>query len=116
MTDNGFFTDTAWLDDFLANPDHDWGPGNPPLGGFNYGAALLWGSFLYERGGVELMTAITAEPTDGWARVDAVLAAVGDPSNAWGLYLEMIVATHLDDPELGYGFTSFDARVRGGRP
>lgn len=108
MTANGFFTDTDWLDSFLANPDQNWGPGSPALGGFNYGAALLWGTFLYERGGVDLMTAITSEPTDDWAGVDAALDAVGDPRDAWGLYLDMIVATYVDDPALGYGFASFE--------
>lgn len=108
MTVNGFFTDTDWLAGFLADPDKNWGPGNPPLGGFDYGAALLWGTFLWERGGAPLMTAITAEPTDDWAGLDAALDAVGDDRDAWDLYLDLLVAIYLDDPELGYGFTSFD--------
>ncbi|MCA9709794.1 MAG: hypothetical protein KDK70_28400 [Myxococcales bacterium] len=108
MTANGFFTDTAWLDDFAADPDQNWGPGSPALGGFNYGAALLWGSFLWERGGAPLMTAITAEPTDGWVGLDAALDAVGDDRDAFDLYLDMIVAAYLDDPGAGYGFTSFE--------
>lgn len=108
MTANGYFTDVDWLLDFLAEPDQNWGPGGPELGGFNYGAALLWGTFLWERGGIELMTAITAEPTDGWVGLDAALDTVADDRDAWSLYLDMIVATYLDDPALGYGFTSFE--------
>ena len=108
MTANGFFTDTDWLDSFLANPDQNWGPGNPELGGFNYGAALLWGSFLWERGGAPLMTAITAEPSDDWAGIDAALDTVGDDRDAWDLYLDMIVAVYVDDPGMGYGFSSFE--------
>lgn len=108
MTANGFFTDVDWLDDFISDPDQNWGPGNPPLGGFNYGAALLWGTFLWERGGIPLMTAITAEPTDGWEGLDAALAAVGDDRAAWDLYLDMTIAIYLDDPALGHGFASFD--------
>lgn len=108
MTANGFFTDTDWLADFLADPDQNWGPGDPALGGFNYGAALLWGSYLWERGGIPLMTAITAEPSDDWAGIDAALDSVGDDREAFDLYLDMIVATYLDDPAAGYGFTSFE--------
>ncbi|MEM9458667.1 MAG: hypothetical protein AAGF11_31110 [Myxococcota bacterium] len=108
MTANGFFTDTDWLASFLANPDQNWGPGDPPIGDFNYGGALLWGSFLWERGGIPLMTAITAEPADDWAGLDAALATVGDDADAWSLYLDMIVAVYLDAPELGYGFESFE--------
>lgn len=108
MTANGFFTDTDWLASFLADPDQNWGPGDPELGDFNYGGALLWGSFLWERGGIPLMTAITAEPTDDWAGLDAALATVGDDADAWSLYLDMIVAVYLDAPELGYGFESFE--------
>jgi hypothetical protein len=108
MTVNGFFTDTDWLADFLGEPDQNWGPGDPELGSFNYGAALLWGTFLWERGGPDLMAAITAEPTDDWAGLDAALASVGDDKTAWELYQDLMVAIYLDDPALGYGFTFFD--------
>ncbi len=108
MTVNGFFTDIDWLDDFLADPDQNWGPGDPELGGFNYGAALLWGTFLWERGGPELMAAITSEPSDDWAGLDAALASVGDDKTAWELYQDLMVAIYLDDPDLGYGFAFFD--------
>lgn len=107
MTANGFFTDDEWLDDFRLDPDQDWGPGGVDFGSFNYGAGLLWGTFLYERGGVELMTAITAEPANGWAGLDAALASVGD-DDAWSVYLEMAVAMVADRPDLGYGFAAFD--------
>lgn len=108
MTANGFFTDTDWLSDFLADPDQNWGPGAPDLGGLNYGAALLWGTYLWERGGPPLMHAITHEAADDWAGLDAALATVGDDASAYQLYLDMLVAVYLDAPELGYGFESFD--------
>ena len=108
MTANGFFTDTAWLESFASDPDQNWGPGDPELGDFNYGAALLWGTALWERGGPPLMTAITAEAADGWEGIDAALDAVGDERDAWDLYLDMVVAVYVDAPELGYGFSSFD--------
>jgi hypothetical protein len=107
MTANGFFTDDEWLDDFRLDPDQDWGPGGVDFGSFNYGAGLLWGTFLYERGGAPLMTAITAEASDGWAGLDAALASVGDDA-AFDVFLEMAVAMVADRPELGYGFAAFD--------
>ena len=108
MTANGFFTDDEWLDDFRLAPDQDWGPGGVDFGTFNYGAGLLWGTFLYERGGPALMTAITAEQANGWAGLDAALASVGEPSDSWSLFLDMGVAMVADRPDLGHGFAAFD--------
>lgn len=108
MTANGFFTDDEWLDDFRLAPDQDWGPGGVDFGTFNYGAGLLWGTFLYERGGAELMQAITAEPGNGWAGLDAALLEVGDDRDAWSTFLDMGVAMVADRPELGHGFAAFD--------
>jgi len=108
MTANGFFTDVEWLQSFVDDPDQDWGPGDPELADFNYGAALLWGTALWERGGPPLMTAITAEPTNGWEGLDAALDSLGDPRDAWELYLDFVVAVYVDDPALGYGFASID--------
>ena len=108
MTVNGFYTDDGWVDSFVSNPDINWGPGDPDHGAQHYGAFLLWGTFLWERGGAELMLAITEEPADGWAGLDAALADTGDDASAWDLFLDMIVAIYLDDPDLGYGFDSFD--------
>lgn len=108
MTANGFFTDDEWLDDFRLAPDQDWGPGGVDFGTFNYGAGLLWGTFLYERGGAPLMAAITAEPGNGWAGLDAALQATGEAGDAWSLFLDMGVAMVADRPELGHGFAAFD--------
>src|SRR5688572_12678815 len=55
MTVNGFFTDGEWLDDFLRDTNVAWGPGiDDPLA-YHYGAGLLFGSFLWERGGRVLL-------------------------------------------------------------
>jgi hypothetical protein len=108
MTANGFFTDLDWLDDFMANPDQNWGPAAAGFGEFNYGAGLLWGTFLWERGGPDLMRAITAEPATDWEGLDAALATVGDDKTAWELYQDMMVAIYIDRPEAGYGFDFFD--------
>jgi hypothetical protein len=108
MTANGFFTDQTWLDDFRLNPDQPWGPSGVDFGEFNYGAGLLWGTFLWEKGGPELMAAITAEPLNDWAGLDAALATANIDDDAWSLFLEMAVAMVLDRPDRGYGFTAFD--------
>lgn len=107
MSANGFFTDDAWLDDFRLDPDQDWGPGGVDFGSFNYGAGLLWGTYLYERGGASLMAAITAEPANGWNGLDAALASVGE-DEAWSVFLDMTVAMVADRPDLGHGFAAFD--------
>ncbi|HET6583885.1 MAG TPA: hypothetical protein VFG69_10560 [Nannocystaceae bacterium] len=108
MTANGFFTDDEWLDEFRLDPDVAWGPSGVDFGTFDYGAGLLWGTFLWEKGGPELMAAITAEPANGWEGLDAALASVAIDDDAWSLFLEMGVAMVLDRPDLGYGFTAFD--------
>src|SRR5262249_9783842 len=46
MTVNGFFTDKAWLDDWLATPDVNWGPGVVDHAKIHYGGCLVFGSFL----------------------------------------------------------------------
>ena len=112
MTVNGFFTDGDWLDDFLRNTNVAWGPGvDDPLQ-YHYGAGLLYGSYLWEHGGRGLLRAITSESLDDWAGIDAALATTGDASDAWSLFLDMGLATFLDDPATGYSFDSLDV---GGR-
>jgi hypothetical protein len=112
MTVNGFFTDGEWLDDFLRATNVAWGPGlDDPLA-YHYGAGLLFGSYLWERGGRSLLHAITSEPSNDWAGIDAALAATGDSSDAWNVYLDMGLAAFLDDPRTGYSFDSFDLQGR----
>lgn len=108
MTVNGFFTDGDWLDDFLRNPNVEWGPGvDDPLQ-YHYGAGLLFGSYLWEHGGRSLLRAITSEPLDDWAGIDAALATTGDAKDAWSLFLDMGLATFLDDPATGFAFDAFE--------
>jgi hypothetical protein len=108
MTVNGFFTDVDWLNDFLGNTNVSWGPGvDDPLE-YHYGAGLLYGSYLWEHGGRGLLRAITSEPLDDWAGIDAALAATGDTSDAFDLFLDMGLAAFFDDPTTGYAFESFE--------
>ena len=108
MTVNGFFTDQLWLEAYRRNPNVDWGPGAADATSFHYGAGLLWGSFLWERGGAALLGAIVRTPADGWEGLDAALISTGMTSSAWQLYREYMVAAYLDRPDLGYGIQSFD--------
>jgi hypothetical protein len=110
MTVNGYFTDAEWVASFLRNSNQQWGPGLTEPQDFNYGAGLLFGSFLWERGGAELLSAITREPRNGWAGIDAALAASGDPDDGFGVFLDMAVAAYVDDAESGYSFAAFDPR------
>lgn len=108
MTVNGYFTDQAWLSDFLANPNQDWGPNGRDVTSVHYGACLAWGTYLWEQGGTELMRGVTEESANGWQGVDAALRAFGDGRTAWELFLEMGAALYFDEPERGLGFRSFD--------
>ncbi len=108
MTANGFFTDGDWLDAFLENPNDAWGPGvDDPLT-YQYGAGLLFGTYLWEKGGRSLLRAITSEPLNDWAGIDAALTTTGSDKDAFGLYLDMGLATFLDDPSTGFSFESFE--------
>lgn len=108
MTVNGFFTDRAWVESFLNDPNTAWGPGLDDALAFDYGAGLLFGTYLWEVGGADLLRAITHEPLDDWEGIDAALASSGQSQSGWDLYLDMALAVGLNDPELGYGFTSFE--------
>lgn len=108
MTVNGFFTDGPALSSYTGNPNVDWGPAGADVTSFHYGAGLAFGTFLWERGGAELMRAVTSETLNGFAGLDAALADTGHTESAWDLFLELGIALHFDAPERGFGFESFD--------
>jgi hypothetical protein len=110
MTVNGFFTDQVWLDGFLNETNVAWGPGVEDARAFHYGAGLLFGTYLWERGGAGLLGAIVEEPLDAWAGIDAALSAVGDPASGFDVFVEMGLSLYLDDPASGYAFDAFDLR------
>jgi hypothetical protein len=107
MTVNGY-GDPDWLASFLEHPNIDWGPGSDDIATFNYGAGLVYGSYLWEQGGPALMGAITREPANGWDGIDAALVSTGHDTTAFQLFLDMAVALYLDDPARGWGFKSLD--------
>jgi hypothetical protein len=108
MTVNGFFTDQVWLESFLNETNVAWGPGVEDARAFHYGAGLLFGSYLWQRGGAALLGAIVKEPLDAWVGIDAALSTVGDAASGFDVFLEMGVALYLDDPASGYAFDAFD--------
>lgn len=109
MVANGFFTtDRALLNQFARRSNVNWGPGLSDSRKYDYGAGLAFGAYLWELGGPELMRAITEDPANGWAGIDAALEATGHARSGSEALLDMAVALWLDDPERGYGFRSFD--------
>ena len=112
MTVNGYFTDEAWLSDYLRNANRDWGPSGADVTTVHYGACLAWGTYLWEQGGPELMKAITREPANGWTGLDAALARVGETRTSWELFVELGAALYYDDSARGYGIDAFDLPTR----
>jgi hypothetical protein len=108
MTVNGFYTDQVWVEGFLNRTNVAWGPGIEDPRDFHYGAGLLFGTYLWEIGGSELLSAITTEPLDDWAGIDAALASTGAGDDGFRLFTDMALAMFLDDPATGYSFESFD--------
>ncbi|HEV8547789.1 MAG TPA: hypothetical protein VGQ57_02155, partial [Polyangiaceae bacterium] len=113
MTVNGFYTDQAWVSGFLQNTNQMWGPGITDAPSFNYGAGLLFGTYLWERGGAPLLSAITHDPAHGFAGLDHALASVGDPLTGFEAFQEMALAVFLNDAANGHGFRSIQL---GGSP
>ena len=104
MLVNGYYTDSGWVSDWLLHTDYNWGPGNEDHGTQHYGAFLLLGAYLWESGGPALLEAITAEPGNGFAGLDAALKATGDTRDGWQVFLDFAVSMGVEDVELGYGF------------
>lgn len=108
MAVNGYFTDEAWLTDFLGDPNIDWGPSGADVTTVHYGACLAFGTYLWEQGGPALMQAVTKEPANGWDGLDAALDSVGEQRTAWDLFLELGAALYFNDAERGLGLRSFE--------
>lgn len=108
MIVNGFYTDQTWVDEFMHNTNQAWGPGVNDVRSFDYGAGLLYGTYLFEHGGADLLNAITHEPANGWTGIDRALASVGDAATGYELFQDMAIAAFLNDPGQGYGFRSIE--------
>ncbi len=105
MLVNGYYTDTAWVQDYA-----DW-PGYPLVtnAGVNYGACLLWGMYLYEQIGQDFMFPLEREPADGITGLDRALNAYGSDESFETLFADWTVANLVRDPmEARYGYAFGD--------
>jgi len=93
----GYHTDIGWLNDYLSNPAvalHD-------LEHVHYGACLLFGTYLYERFGVNFLNLLVADPANGQTGITAQMSASGNPLSMNELLLDWATATIGD--HLGVG-------------
>ena len=89
MTINGYYTDLAWLQDYLHTP-------SAPLyelATVHYGACLLFGSYLYERFGIQFLHSLVSDPAQGEAGFAASLAALNEVISMDELLLDWATAT-----------------------
>ena len=100
---------------FLAQPDLQltaW----PELeySGPHYGASYLLLTYFYEQYGEDALHQLVAEPANGTAGFDAVLARLDPVRRFDDLFADWLVANYLDDPGLAggrYGYTSLEAKT-----
>lgn len=97
MIVTGYDTDIAWLTSFLNTPGVSFFNDDQSM---HYGAALLLGTYLFEAGGADLLTAVTEDPNDGENSLDdqvSELGVAGGYSEFFGDMAAAIVADHLVD-------------------
>jgi len=104
MVLNGF---TAGGSDwsFARRPDTqlDSWPEGPGVAGPNYGAGYLFTAYFLDRFGANATQDLVAEPENGLASVDAVLADVNYPGNYVDFFSDWVMANLLDDSDAGDG-------------
>jgi len=95
----GGYEDTGNLHAYLANPA-------APLETtefVDYGAVLLWGTWLYERFGADFVRALVAAPANGKAGLAAAWASLGQAMTYEETFADWALATVVDGPgALGY--------------
>ncbi len=109
MIVNGYYTDTAWVEDFIDRPDVSWGPGNTEHGDLHYGAALLWGTFLWEQWGSDFMRALVAEASNGFTGIDDTLTSLQPGETSAMAYRNWMVTCWAEgqgatDPAFSFAF------------
>jgi hypothetical protein len=107
MVVNGF-SDDAWFESLLNQPNVNWGPSIEAFTDFHYGMGFVFGAYLWEQGGPDLMRAITQNGSTGWRGIDAALRATGSERNGLAMFLDMGVALYLDAPDGVYGFRGLE--------
>ena len=94
---------------FLAAPNtqlNTWAETDSTLP--HYGAALLFVTYLYERGGVEALRQLSTDAANGLPSVDAVLAGLGGP-DVDTFFADWVLANAVQDARLAdgrYGYQS----------
>jgi len=102
-----------WVGEYLTNLDQSlWFWGSEAS---DYGHAYLFVDYLFERFGTEFITALAANPLDGFAGVDDTLAAMGRNETFDQVYADFLVAAVLNNPSIGDGRFAF-RETSGGSP
>lgn len=114
----GYFTDLAQIDGFAADPQIGLIPSGDDR--VDYGAALLFGDYLYERFGEGLLGEMVAEPQAGISGLEAALTEVGEELSFADLFGQWTAANYADltpgedDFTWGYGLLdppAFDSLI-----
>ncbi|MCS7261093.1 MAG: immune inhibitor A, partial [Anaerolineae bacterium] len=69
----------------------------------HYAASYLFMSYFRERFGEAIMRAVVAEPENGIAGFNAVLARARQPYRFTDIFADWVIANYLDDPAAGHG-------------
>jgi hypothetical protein len=97
----------TWVaNDFATNPNQTLTQANPQ---FNYGAGFLFGTYLLERFGVDFLTALVNEQTDGVVAVENTLANEGHPESFGEVLGDWAMASFLDAPGIAGGPWGYQA-------
>jgi len=99
---------TAWVPSFLNNPNQTLTQDNP---GFNYGAGMLFGTYLLERFGTGFFTDLEADQDNGIVSIDTALASHSTDDTFETVLADWALANFLDAPSVGdgrYGYETFD--------
>ncbi|MBI3927763.1 MAG: hypothetical protein HY319_19640 [Armatimonadetes bacterium] len=107
MSVNGFHTDYGHAVRHLAHPER-------PLVSqtyVDYGACMLFGTYLLERYGKGFYQELASNPTHGVASIDQTLERLGQPERFGDLYRDWLVANYADSRNVtapGLHYASLD--------
>ncbi|MBN1991901.1 MAG: immune inhibitor A [Anaerolineae bacterium] len=109
---NGYGT-SNFVGAYTANPDTQltsWAE-SPHNAAANYGASFLFMAYFLQRYGEEMTQAVVANPQNGVAGFNAVLAEHGFTERFDDIFADFLIANYLQDPESGtgrWGYTDFN--------
>ena len=103
----GWYTDEAWVEDFASAPETALIP--PDAYSLNYGAALLFGTYLMDRYGESILGDLVADTASGVDGVESVLADYDESLSFSDLIGQWTAANYADlDGDDEYGFSLLD--------